>query len=106
MKVPSWSAIKAGRKDHGVRAVQDDNEAATIKAIKKMYPDTWETYIKTEEKPHKKALESLPAVELKKLGIRIADDTDEVYVKFQDNEIDKFVEAILKDRDVEGEVAA
>jgi len=99
-RTQTFFGIRVGlKKEKG--KMQIDNEEATIAAIKKHYPSTWKLYIRTEEKPHKKALESLPAAELKKLGIRITDDTDEVYIKFQDDEIDKFVEAILKDKDVE-----
>jgi hypothetical protein len=73
------------------------NESQVIKLIKKLYADGWDAYIKTTEKPIRKALEQLPVSELKRLGVQVTEDTDEVVVKSTDSEIDKLVEALLRE---------
>lgn len=72
-----------------------EDETSVLKLIKKHFGDQVDVLIKTTEKPAKGALEQLPAGDLKKLGITISDDTDEVTIKFTDSEIDKIVDAIL-----------
>lgn len=72
-----------------------EDEASVVKLIKKHFADQVDVLIKTVEKPVKGALQQLPAADLKKLGITIQDDGDEVVIKFTDSEIDKIVNAIL-----------
>ena len=89
------------RKEKG-RLIWEDKERV-IKLIKKNFPDEWEVYVKVTESPLKTALEQLPAVELKKLGIQVTDDKDEVYIKSTDTEIDHLISALLKEsEEVEG----
>lgn len=73
------------------------DDAAVVKAIKKLLPDGWDAYIKVTEKPLKKPLAGLPAAELKKCGITVSNDTDEVLIKSTDSDIDKLVAAMLKE---------
>lgn len=77
------------------------DEAQTLRLIHKHFPDMAEVLIKTTEKPVKTALAGLPAAELKKLGVTVTADGDGVVIKATDSEIDKLVEALLKDEESE-----
>ena len=72
--------------------------AGIAKMIKKMFPDSWETYIKVDEKPMKKTLATLPSADLKKLGIQVEDTGDAVFIKNADSEVDKLVDALLNEK--------
>jgi hypothetical protein len=69
-----------------------------VKMIKKLFPDSWETYIKVKEEPMKKTLATLPSADLKKLGIQINDTGDAVVIKPVDSEVDKLVDALLNEK--------
>ncbi|MDF1486722.1 hypothetical protein PY257_16355, partial [Ramlibacter sp. H39-3-26] len=58
---------------------------------------------KTTQRPVKDALAQLPAADLKKLGISITDAEDEVIVRAVDSEVDKLVDALLKQAGDEGD---
>lgn len=77
-----------------------------VKLIKKYFPDQEDILIKKTEKPSKDALQNLPAADLKRLGITVEDTGDVVLIKSTDSEIDKFVDALLKDEAAEKEEAA
>jgi len=68
-----------------------------VRLIKKHFPDLVETLIKTTETPVKAALGQISAADLKRIGVTIEADGDVVVIKGTDSEIDKFVEALLKD---------
>lgn len=72
-----------------------EDEARVVALIRKHFPDQ-EGLIKITETPIKSGLGQLAAADLKKLGVVVEKDTDEVIIKFTDSEIDKIVEAILK----------
>jgi hypothetical protein len=94
--------IKVGfQKAKGKISWQD--ATAVVKALKRLLPDSWGTYVKVTEKPLKKPLESLPAADLKKCGILVKDDVDEVLIKCTDSDIDKLVEALLNPKKDEEE---
>ncbi len=82
-----------------------EDEPQVIKLIKKHFPDDHETYIKATEKVIKTALAQLPAAELKKLGVTIIETTDEVVIKPTDSEIDKLINALLKEDEFKKEAA-
>jgi arsenate reductase-like glutaredoxin family protein len=92
---------------HGIRLgfkkekgkLEWDNDDRIIKLIKKIRPEDWDAYINVTEKPKKAALEQLTAADLKKIGIQVTEDTEEVFIKSTDSEIDKLVAALLKDED-------
>lgn len=91
--------IKVGlQKQKGSITWEDDEQV--VKMIKKLLPDTWETYIKVVEKPIKSALESLSVNELKKLGIEAIETGDEVIIKATDSVIEKFIKSLLKEDEV------
>ena len=88
--------IKVGfQKSKGEMKWVDANQV--VRLIKKHFPDLAETLIKTTEMPVKAALGQISAADLKRLGVTIEDDGDLVVIKSTDSEIDKFVEALLKD---------
>ena len=57
--------------------------------------------IKTTEKPIKDGLSALPADKLKKLGVKVTDDTNKIVIKPVDSEVDKIVDALLGDAEEE-----
>ena len=69
-----------------------------VKLIKKLFPDSWETYVKVEEKPMKKTLATLPSADLKKLSIQVTETGDAVVIKPTDSEVDKLVDALLNEK--------
>ena len=56
-----------------------------------------EMLIARTERPVAKALEKLDARLLKRLGVTVAADCDEVLIKSVDGEIEKAVNAVIKD---------
>jgi len=88
--------IKIGfQKAKGRISWTDDEQV--VKLIKKHFPDQQDILIKTVEKPVKDALQQLTAAELKKLGVTVEETGDQVFIKSTDSEVDKFVDALLKD---------
>jgi phage host-nuclease inhibitor protein Gam len=92
---------------HGVKvgfqkqpgSIEIADEEATLARIKKMFGDQEDMLaqlIKTTEKPIKDALGELSGDQLKKLGVKVTDDTDKVVIKPADSEVDKIVDALLK----------
>lgn len=73
------------------------NEDATISKLKELYGENAALYINTKTSIVKKALDSLPASDLKKLGINIVQDTDVAFVKLTDDEVQKLIEAMIKE---------
>jgi len=76
------------------------DDAQVIKLINKHFPEQADVLIKITEKPVKDALQQLSAADLKKLGITIEETGDTVVIKSTDSEIDKFVDALLKEDDL------
>ena len=73
------------------------NEDATISKLKELYGDNAALYINTKISIIKKALDSLPASDLKKLGVNIVQDSDVAFVKLTDDEVQKLIEAMVKE---------
>lgn len=69
-----------------------------VKMIKKLFPDSWETYVKVKEDPMKKTLAILSGPDLKKLGIQVSETGDAVVIKPVDSEVDKLVDALLNEK--------
>ncbi|WP_299440229.1 host-nuclease inhibitor Gam family protein [uncultured Rhodospira sp.] len=65
--------------------------------IRKHFPDQVETLVKTSETPVKGALNQLSVAELRRIGVTVVEAGDEVVVRVTDSEIDKMVDALLKD---------
>jgi len=97
-----FSGVKVGFiKGKGVINIPD--AAAVIARIKKHLPDQADILINTTEKPVKDALAQLDGADLKKLGVTLTDAGDQVVIKPVDSEVDKMVDALLKDAAGTGE---
>jgi arsenate reductase-like glutaredoxin family protein len=91
---------------HGVRVgymkakgrIVWDDEAAVIARIRKLLPEAQaELLIRVKESVHKPAVYDLTAGDLKRLGIQIEGDGDEVLIRSAAGEVDKLIEALLKE---------
>jgi hypothetical protein len=90
-----FHGIKVGfQKAKGQLLWEDDG--VVVKALKKLFPEAWETYVQVIEKPMKSALAGLAGADLKRIGVTVTNDTDEVLIKSTDSDIDKLVNAWLK----------
>ena len=81
----------------GKGKIEFDDAEKVIKLIRRNLPDQAELLIKTTEVPVKDALASLPATDLKKLGVELTGTEDVVVIKPLDSEVDKLVKAVLDD---------
>lgn len=98
-KTVIFHGIKLGyQKGKGEIAWED--EAQVIRLIKKNFPEEVETLIKIKETVLKNALAQKNAADLKKIGVTIVDTGDEVFIKPTDSEIDKLINALLKDEEL------
>lgn len=98
-KTQIFHGIEVGfRKGKGQMAWEDEEQV--LKLIHKYYPEEWENYIKVTERPLKTAIAQLPVQELKRLGITVIETGDEIVIKATDTEIDKLVNALLKDEEI------
>ena len=77
-----------------------ENTDQVIKLIKKNFPDQAETLIQVTEKPMKTALAQLSVADLKKIGVTVIETGDAVFIKPTDSEIDKLINALLKDEEL------
>lgn len=80
------------KKEKGKVIIEDDEQ--TLNLIKKNCPEMEDDLIAVTEKPKKTALQDLPGKLLKKLGVKLTDDTDVVYIKAAETDIDKFLDVI------------
>ncbi len=91
-----FNGVKVGfAKGKGGLDIPDD--AAVVARIKKLMPEQQDILISVRETPVKDALSQLDATALKKLGVTIIDAGDRVVVKPVDSDVDKLVDALLKD---------
>lgn len=89
--------VKVGIQKQRGEVVIDDEER-TIELIRKQLPDTQvELLIRTRRYVHKPSCYDLTAADLKRLAIKIENDSDKVIIKPTDGEVDKLVNALLKD---------
>ncbi|MCX7806862.1 MAG: hypothetical protein N3A38_16995, partial [Planctomycetota bacterium] len=72
--------------EKGRGRIEVPDPEATIKRIKQRYPDEWVLYVHVRETPNKDALRSLPADELRRLGVHIEDAADRIVVRATDSE--------------------
>ena len=88
--------IKIGfQKGKGEITWEDKDQV--VKLIHKHFPEQAEALLKVTEMPVKTALAQLSAADLKKLGVTIIETGDEIVIRATDTEVDKLVEALLKD---------
>lgn len=74
-----------------------DDEAKVVRLIERHLPEAADALIKTTRKPIRAALASLTAAELKKIGCRVEETSDQVLIKTQDSELDKWVGRLLEE---------
>jgi len=104
-KTMVFHGVKIGfQKQKGKISWKDDDQV--VKLIKKHFPDQADVLIKTTEKPVKDALQNLSAADLKRIGVTVEETSDQVVIKSTDSEIDKFVDALLKEDDLNNAEAA
>jgi hypothetical protein len=96
----TFHGIKVGyQKAKG--SVTWSDESAVIERIRKLLPAAQaELLIRAEEKVHKPGVYDLSVADLKRLGIEITDAGDVIVIKDTTSEVDKLVDALLKE-DVE-----
>jgi hypothetical protein len=73
-----------------------DDDAVTVRLIRRLFPDQTEMLIHVVEKPSRTGLAMLTAAELKRLGVTVQGDGDEVLIKPADLGVDKLVADFLK----------
>ena len=95
-KTQIFHGIKVGYQKGKGKMIWSD-EAKVIERIYERLPGQADQLIKVTEKPVKKALEQLDTSQLKRLGITIEDTGDQVVIKPVDSDIDKLVNALLRD---------
>jgi arsenate reductase-like glutaredoxin family protein len=82
-----------------------DDADAVVQAIQKHLPDQAEALIRWSGKPLKEAINQLDVATLKKIGCRVVDTGEQVFIKPVDGAVEKMVDALLKDATAD-EVAA
>jgi len=94
-----FNGIRVGyMKAKGEITWQDDNRVVDL--IKKHFPEDWPTFVKIIEKPMKTALVTLSVADLKKIGVTVQETSDEIVIKPIDSEIDKLINALLRDEEL------
>lgn len=92
-----FSNVKVGLAKQKGKTIVDD-EARTINLIRVKLPkDQAELLISVKESVFKPGVADLTAADLKRLGIRIEDDTDRVVIKLMDAAVEKAIKAIVKE---------
>lgn len=90
---------------HGIRlgymkakgGIAWDDSDQVVAAILKHLPDQAETLLRWTAKPLKESLNSLDVATLRKLGCRVEDTGEAVFIKPADSAVDKMVDALLRD---------
>lgn len=90
----------------GKGEVRFDDAGQVVRRIRQHLRDQADTLIKIVETPIKSALSRLSGAELKRIGVTIEETGDQVVVKPTDSEIDKVVDALLRDASPELEEVA
>lgn len=78
-----------------------DDGDAVVAAILKHLPDQADDLIRWTGKPLKEAINQLDVATLKKIGCRVVDTGEQVFIKAVDSAVDKMVDALLRDATVE-----
>lgn len=86
--------IKIGMQK-GRGGIEWDDDDRVLQLIRKHYGEESEL-IRRVEKPDKRMLKDLPVDELKRVGCRVVNTTDEVVCRPVNDEVDKLVDALLQ----------
>jgi hypothetical protein len=94
------SGITVGFKK-GTGSITFDDEAMVIRKLRKEFqkPEEQEVYIKVTEKVKKGALKDLDVATLKKIGAKVESTGDVVVIKETKSDVEKLLNALLKDRE-------
>lgn len=76
-----------------------ENSVVTVKLIKKIFPAEVDVLVRCVETPVKSALAQKSAAELKRVGVAVEETGDMIVIEAADSEIDKLVEALLKEQE-------
>lgn len=90
-----WGVKFGFRKQKG-KIVWDDPDEV-VERLRKQFAADAEQYIRTTFRPDSAALNRLPVGDLRKLGVRVVEDTDAVFVTPARTHVDKEVEALLRE---------
>jgi len=102
------AGIKIGMRQVKVGiALEKEDEDAVIARIRAQLPkDQVELLIRKKESVDRNALVDLSEPDLKRLGVKVIKVHDEVYIKPTDGEVDRLVNALLKEAEIiEGQAA-
>jgi hypothetical protein len=91
-----FNGIKVGYQK-GKGTINWTDEEKVVELIKKHFPEMIDTMLKIETSPVKGALEQLSVSDLKSIGCTLDDTEDKIVIKPADANVDKLVEAFLKD---------
>ncbi|MDH5785354.1 MAG: hypothetical protein OEZ16_07065 [Chromatiales bacterium] len=96
-KTQTIKGVRVGYMKQKGKVVIDDEEAV-IARIRKLLPEAQqELMINVKESVYKPSVADLTVTDLKRLGITLTDDEDVVMIKPVDTEVDKLVNALLKE---------
>jgi len=73
------------------------NIEQTVKLIRRYLPDQASSLIQVKETPISNAVAQLPGVDLRRIGATLEEDTDLVVIRPMDGDVEKMVDALLKD---------
>lgn len=93
-----FAGVKVGY-EKGKGKIEWESDDQVVRLIRKHFPDQEEVLIKKIEKPIKKALANLSVADLKKIGVTVEETGDVIVIRPTDSEVDKLVEALLKDNE-------
>ncbi|MBI2313552.1 MAG: hypothetical protein HYU77_13715 [Betaproteobacteria bacterium] len=96
---------------HGIRVgvmkgkggLEWEDADRVVALIERHFPDQVELLIKVRKTPVKDALAQLSAADLKRIGVTIIETGDQLVIRPTDSEVDRLVEALLKDAEEEVE---
>jgi hypothetical protein len=97
--------ITVGYRKAKDRAEWADNEQLAAK-IQELFPELYPTLVKVERKPLAKALLLMGEKVLKQLGVTLDRGTDSVIIEADNSEIDRLVEALVREAEQETEVGS
>lgn len=91
-----FHGIKIGFRK-GTGRIEWEDDAGVIRLIRRHFPDQADLLIHTEERPNKKAIRELSGPDLRRIGCTVTETGDEAFIKPADSEVDKIVNALLRE---------
>jgi len=86
-------------KQRGKLEIMDTD--ACVAALRRVLGEEAAAYIKVTEAPIRTALANLPAKDLKRVGVTLTDDVDAVVIKAADGDLDKLIDALVGDAELQ-----